>query len=87
MRARAIENQAFVVAADQVGEDGSGHVSFGDSMIADPWGEVLARADVDGEGFVAADLDTGRQDTIRGELPSLANRVPGAYRWPEEVTA
>jgi len=36
---------------------------------------------------VAADLDTGRQDTIRGELPSLANRVPGAYRWPEEVTA
>ena len=87
VRARAIENQAFVVAADQVGEDGSGHVSFGDSMIADPWGEVLARADVDGECFVAADLDLERQDAVRNELPSLANRVPGAYRWPVEVTA
>ena len=86
VRARAIENQAFVVAADQVGDDGAGHESFGGSMIVDPWGEVCARAG-DGEGFVAADLDTGRQDTIRGELPSLANRVPGAYRWPEEVTA
>jgi len=55
-------------------------------IIVEPWGEVCARAG-DGEGFVAAALDTGRQDTIRGELPSLANRVPGAYRWPEEVTA
>src|SRR5437588_6211392 len=73
VRARAIENQAFVVAADQVGEDGSGHESFGDSMIADPWGEVLARADVDGECFVAADLDLERQDAVRNELPSLAN--------------
>jgi len=87
VRARAIENQAFIVAADQVGEDGSGHESFGDSMIADPWGEVLARADVDGECFVAADLDLERQDAVRNELPSLANRVPGAYRWPVEVTA
>ena len=87
VRARAIENQAFVVAADQVGEDGSGHESFGDSMIADPWGEVLARADDDGECFVAADLDLERQDAVRNELPSLANRVPGAYRWPVEVTA
>src|SRR5438128_4176803 len=40
-RARAIENQAFVVAADQVGDDGAGHESFGGSMIVDPWGEVL----------------------------------------------
>jgi deaminated glutathione amidase len=86
VRARAIENQAFVVAADQVGRHGDGKESFGASMIVDPWGEVLARA-ADGEGFVAADLDTERQDTIRGDLPSLANRVPSVYRWPEEVTA
>ena len=57
-------------------------------MIVDPWGEVLARArDEDGECFVAADLDLARQDEVREKLPSLANRVPGAYRWPVEAHA
>jgi deaminated glutathione amidase len=88
VRARAIENQAFVVAADQVGVHADGKESFGCSMIVDPWGEVLTRAADDaGECFVAADLDLDRQDVVRTELPSLANRVPGAYRWPVEVTA
>ena len=86
LRARAIENQAFVVAADQVGRSGDGKESFGGSMIVDPWGEVLARAP-DEECFVAADLDLARQDEIRSELPSLANRVPDAYRWPVEAHA
>jgi deaminated glutathione amidase len=89
VRARAIENQAFVVAANQVGATSDGKESFGGSMIADPWGAVLARA-TDGECFVAADLDLARQDQVRAELPSLANRVPAAYRWPgvaEEVHA
>jgi predicted amidohydrolase len=81
IRARAIENQAFVVAADQVGVAAGGKESFGGSMIVDPWGEVLARAP-DEECFVAADLDLERQDEVRGQLPSLANRVPEAYRWP-----
>ena len=81
LRARAIENQAFVVAADQVGPAGDKH-SWGGSMIVDPWGEVLARLDA-GEGYVVADLDFDRQDTIREQLPSLANRVPSAYSWPE----
>ena len=54
-------------------------------MIVDPWGEILARADGESETFVAADLDLARQDDIREKLPSLANRVPGAYRWPEEA--
>ena len=85
LRARAIENQAFVVAADQVGRAGDKE-SYGGSMIVDPWGEVTARAD-GGECFVAADLDLERQDQIREELPSLANRVPAAYRWPEGVPA
>jgi predicted amidohydrolase len=52
----------------------------------DPWGDVLAAAS-DGECFVVADLDFERQARIRAELPSLANRVPSAYRWPQEVPA
>jgi deaminated glutathione amidase len=84
VRARAIENQAFVIAADQVGRHPPDDESFGGSMIVDPWGEVLARAP-DGERAVLADLDLGRQDEVRERVPSLANRVPDAYRWPVEV--
>ena len=84
VRARAIENQAFVVAADQIGIHPPDNESFGGSQIVDPWGEVLARQP-DTEGFVAADLDFERQDEVRATLPSLANRVPGAYRWEQEV--
>ena len=56
-------------------------------MIVDPWGEVLARAGGEGESVVVADLDLERQDEIREKLPSLANRMPAAYRWPEAVRA
>ena len=86
MRARAIENQAFVVAADQTGRHTADKESYGGSMIVDPWGEVLAEAR-DGECFVAADLDLERQREVRRRLPSLANRMPGAYRWPEPGAA
>jgi predicted amidohydrolase len=86
IRARAIENQAFVVAADQIGTHPPDKESFGGSMIVDPWGELLARAP-DEECFIAANLDFARQDEVRDQLPSLANRVAGAYRWPDEVTA
>jgi deaminated glutathione amidase len=86
LRARAIENQAFVVAADQIGVSPPDNESFGGSMIVDPWGEILARAP-DEETFIAADLDLRRQDEIREKLPSLANRMPGAYIWPQEVPA
>jgi predicted amidohydrolase len=82
LRARAIENQVFVVAADQVGEAPPHYNSFGRSMVVDPWGVVLAQA-TDTECFVAADLDLSIQDEMRRSLPSLANRRPGAYRWPE----
>ena len=87
VRARAIENQVFVVAADQVGATSDGKESYGGSAIVDPWGEVLVRADRDEECFVAADLDVERQERIRADLPSLANRVPEAYRWPVEAHA
>jgi deaminated glutathione amidase len=84
LRARAIEDQAFVVAANQVGEHAPGYRSGGRSMIVDPWGIVLAQAP-DAETFAIADLDLDRQAEIRRSLPSLANRRPSAYRWPSEV--
>jgi deaminated glutathione amidase len=84
LRARAIEDQAFVVAANQVGEHAPGYRSGGRSMIVDPWGVVLAQAP-DKETFVVADLDLERQAEVRRTLPSLANRRPAAYAWPEEA--
>ena len=87
LRARAIENQVFVIAPGQGRRPGPEGDSYGNSMIVDPWGEVLARAGGEGESFVAADLDLARQDEVREKLPSLANRVGAAYKWPHEVTA
>jgi len=86
LRARAIENQAFVVAANQIGVHPPGNRSGGRSMIVDPWGLVLAQA-ADHETFAMADLDLDRQTRIRAELPSLASRRPAAYAWPQEVHA
>jgi predicted amidohydrolase len=82
LRARAIENQAFVVAANQIGPHPDGSHSGGRSMIVDPWGVVLVQAE-DREGHIVADLDLERQLEIRAQLPSLANRRPSAYHWPE----
>ena len=76
MRARAIEDQAFVVAANQIGEAGGGLRSGGRSLIVDPWGLVLATAP-DHVGHISAELDLAAQERIRRELPSLANRRLG----------
>ncbi len=73
LRARAIENQCYVIAAGQIGDHEPGRTCFGRSMIIDPWGTVLTQAP-DTVGIVTADLDLGRLETIREELPSLANR-------------
>jgi predicted amidohydrolase len=85
LRARAIEDQVFVIAPGQGNLPGTERDSYGNSMIIDPWGEVLARSPMEGEGYIAADLDLARQGHVREKLPSLANRVGAAYRWPEEV--
>jgi deaminated glutathione amidase len=86
LRARAIEDQCFVVAANQTGEPAPGIRTGGRSMIVDPWGLVLAQAP-DAETFIVAELDFERLRRIRTKLPSLANRRAAAYRWPAEVHA
>jgi predicted amidohydrolase len=86
LRARAIEDQCFVVAANQIGEHAPGLRSGGRSMIVDPWGVVLATAP-DAETVVVADLDLEHLGAVRARLPSLANRQAAAYRWPEPVRA
>jgi predicted amidohydrolase len=87
VRARAIEDQVFVVAANQVGGHPGGNHSGGRSMIVDPWGEVLEQAGEEAQAHIVADLDLQRQREIRVQLPSLANRRPSAYRWPLESAA
>jgi predicted amidohydrolase len=86
VRARAIENQAFMIAANQFGAHAGDHHSGGRSMIVDPWGVVLAQAP-DEECHILADIDLARQQEIRRQLPSLANRRHAAYTWPAEVPA
>jgi predicted amidohydrolase len=78
VRARAIENQVFVIAANQVGQTSPRLRWFGRSLIVDPWGVVLAQA-ADRETYVVADLDFAAQDAVRTQLPSLANRRPEVY--------
>jgi predicted amidohydrolase len=82
LRARAIESQVFVLAPNQVGEAPPHFSSYGHSAIVDPWGTVLVAAP-DEECFVAADLDLAEQERVRESLPSLANRRPEAYAWPQ----
>jgi predicted amidohydrolase len=86
VRARAIENQTFLVAANQVGSHPGGFHSGGRSMIVDPWGVVLAQAP-DREGHIIADLDLERQRETRERLPALANRRPDVYGWGEVAHA
>jgi predicted amidohydrolase len=70
LRARAIENQAYVIAPAQFGPNIYGYSDYGNSMIVDPWGRVLARA-ADQEGVVVAPIDLEYQDRVRLELPAL----------------
>jgi deaminated glutathione amidase len=83
VRARAIENQVFMLAANQGGASTPKLRWFGRSMIVDPWGVVLAQAP-DREGYILADLDFEAQERMRAQLPSLANRRAETYRWPSQ---
>ena len=74
LRARAVENQCYVIASAQGGEHESGRRTFGHSMIIDPWGEILAVLP-EGEGIVIADLDATRLQSVRTRLPALKHRL------------
>ncbi len=74
LRARAVENQCYVVAAGQGGVHESGRRTFGHSMIIDPWGDVVAVLP-EGEGVVVADLDAARLQSVRTRLPALQHRL------------
>jgi predicted amidohydrolase len=78
LRARAIENQLFVLAPGQIGKAPPHYESYGRSAIVDPWGVVLASAP-DEECFVVADLDLDALEKIRARLPALAHRRPEVY--------
>lgn len=77
-RARAIENQAFVVAPAQIGVHPPGRPCYGSAMIVDPWGTVLARAP-EQPAVVLADLDLAYLERVRTKLPALRHRRPEVY--------
>jgi predicted amidohydrolase len=78
IRARAIENQVYMVSPAQIGEHGDGKRCFGSAMIVDPWGTVLARAP-ERECVIIADIDYAAQDRVRSQLPALQHRRPDLY--------
>lgn len=73
LRARAIEQQVWIVAADQWGRHNKARVSYGHSMIIDPWGLVVARCS-DGEGIAIADVDLGLVERVRGGMPCAQHK-------------
>jgi predicted amidohydrolase len=73
IRARAIENGAFVIAAAQGGRHEDGRETFGHSMIVDPWGRIVAEAEHDEPCVVVADIDVSQTKAARGKIPNLKN--------------
>ena len=76
LRARAIETQAFVLAAAQAGEHESGRKTYGHSLIVSPWGEVLAEGDGETVGVVMADIDLALKNEAAARVPSREHIVP-----------
>ena len=81
LRARAIENQCYVLASAQTGRHNEKRVSYGDAMIVDPWGTVRARGGSTTENLVlVTDIDLKRQRQIRKSMPKFSHRRPDIYR-------
>lgn len=75
VRTRAVENQAYLLAAAQGGVHENGRRTYGHSLLVDPWGEVVAERTEDGPGIVVGDVDPARIAQVRGRLPALDHRV------------
>jgi predicted amidohydrolase len=73
VRARAIENLSYVLAPAQVGKHSQNRITFGNAMVVDPWGTVLARC-ADGEGVCVAPFRRDRLEAVRREIPALKHR-------------
>ncbi len=84
IRARAIENQVYMVSCGQYGPDSSGKWCYGRSLIADPWGTVVATAP-DREFVLRATVDLDYLQKVRRQVPSVQNRQADLYRWPDEA--
>ena len=80
LRARAIENGAFLIAAAQGGKHEDGRETFGHSMVVDPWGTIVAEADHDEPAVVVADIDLAASAAARAKVPNLANARPFEVR-------
>jgi len=85
LRARAIENTLFMVAPGQVGQHPPGLWCNGRSMVVDPWGVVVAQAP-DRPAVVTTTIDLEDVRRVRRQIPSLANRMPERYAWPDRAT-
>src|SRR5215217_2872914 len=86
IRARAIENELYMIAPAQWGTHPPGKWCFGRSMVVDPWGTVVTTVS-DGVGIATAIVEPSRVAAVRRQIRSLANRRPGAYKWPEELAS
>jgi predicted amidohydrolase len=80
LRARAIENGAWVVSAAQGGRHEDGRETFGHSMVVDPWGRIVAEADHDAPGVIVADIDVAASAAARAKIPNLKNAREFAVR-------
>lgn len=83
IRARAVENTVFMMAAAQVGPHPPNRLCYGRSMVVDPWGVVLAQAG-DTPTVITSTLDMDAVARVRGQMPSLKNRMPSTYQWPDQ---
>jgi predicted amidohydrolase len=86
IRARAIENTLYMCSPAQVGTHGDNKWCYGRSLIVNPWGTVLATAP-DEETVIHATIEKAAIERVRRQVPSLANRMPDRYRWPEPLNA
>jgi len=86
LRARAVENQCYVLASAQGGHHDNGRRTWGHSMLIDPWGEIVAQREDDGAGVVVGDIDPARLAAVRQSLPALRHRVLGAQASCESAT-